>query len=814
MAWWGRYMVALLGALMVLCSSVSAQEIDFDYRAYKFYKDEEPLMVSLEDSVRLVLPSAGYVANIAQRSEYALRALNYRSMGEWGADGYALGNHSIDYTTARMLSQLRLYSEVNRGCAHRDPAISSLKVFDANERDYRGRSLRTEFICKGYSAGISYYAGKKPEYSGVLLRDGWSYRYAVRLAGGDDFFVDGVSANIFDLSYGATRVGRNSTLNIFAMLPCSKRGLRRASVDESYSLVGNKLYNPLWGIDNGEYRNSRVANLLRPEILVAWDYRLTVSTTMHLTADMYYASEGVSSLGWFDAPTPLPDNYRYLPSYYDDHSDASYVTDAWLRNDKRYTQIDWAGMRHSNSLQPDGHARYVVESRRERVANGVLTLAFDTKLSGADVEYGVCLGGANYRRYKVLDDLLGATHILDLDYYMVDDATHYGGTKNNLQSDVLVVTEGDTFGYDYALRRYNADIFGSIDWQYGDMRLKVSADIGSERILRNGYFEKELFRGRGSYGKSQYVKLSSYNFVVAGSYTLDNHIFGASVRVARESHDMDNLFFNPEYNNRVVADVVAAKRGVAKISYSVMPGTMARLSALLYVSSYKGGCEVVRCFDDLSRIYSNGIVRGVSWLSYGLDIGAEVRWNGMFSSNFRGILSSHRYSDDAQLSLYDNRDNSLIADTDVMIKGCHRGSAELVLYGDMVFRYGGWTATTSLAWCDGGYVEPSFVPRSERVLSFATSVEEREALISQCDLPSATLVNLSLSKRVEVDDDHTLSVMLSVNNLLGGSWVANGYESNRIRRVANDYYSHIFKSADMVNYAYPRRLYLSVSLWF
>ena len=112
----------------MLCGRVSAQEVDFDYRAYKFYKDEEPLLVSLEDTMRLVLPKAGYVADVARRSEYALRVLNYRSMGERDVVAYMLGNQHIDYTTARLLSQLRVYNELDRGNISR--GLYSTKVLD------------------------------------------------------------------------------------------------------------------------------------------------------------------------------------------------------------------------------------------------------------------------------------------------------------------------------------------------------------------------------------------------------------------------------------------------------------------------------------------------------------------------------------------------------------------------------------------------------------------------------------------------------------------------------------------------------------
>ena len=804
--------MAIFGVLMLLCGRVSAQEIDFDYRAYKFYKEDEPLLVSLEDTVRVALPEAGFVANIASRSEYAFRTLNYHNMGERDAEGYAIGRHRIDYTTARMLSLLRVHKEVDKGDINL--ALSSATVFDPNSRLYKGRSLRAELLSKGYTAGVSYYAGYKPEYNGVMLREGWVYRCAARLAGGDDLYIDGISANILDLSFGASWSDRRNTLNIFALLPVSQRGLRRASVEECYSLLGDRLYNPLWGIDNGEMRNSRVATMKRPEVVVAWDYRLTVATTMHLTVDLYYAAEGVTSLAWFDAPTPLPDNYHYLPSYYGYASDKKLVTDAWLSNDLRYTQVDWAGMRHTNALQLDGHSRYVVEDRRENVANGDVVLAFDTKFSGVDVDYGLRIGGVNYHRFKVLDDLLGGEHILDLDYYLVDDATKYNGTKNNLQGDNLAVREGDTFGYNYALRRFRTEIFGRADWEYSDMRFAVSANIGSDRIWRKGFFEKELYRGAGSYGRSQSVKLNPYSFSLACSYVQDNQIFGASVMVAGESHDIDNLFFNPEYNNRVVADVEIAKRRAAKFSYSLTPSTALCFSAQLFANYRADGLDVVRYFDDMSGIYSNAIIEDISWLGYGVDLGAEVRWNGLFSSNFRAVLSSYKYLGCPDFRLYSNNDNSLIASTKADMNGVHLGSAELAMYGDISLRHSGWMTTASLSWCDGGYLSPSFVPRTDRVLSFVASNEERAALMEQRNLPSATVIDLTISKRIKLKSGVSLSAMLALRNLLGGSWVANGYESNRVRCVKNIYYSHIFKSAEMASYSYPRMLNLSLNLWF
>ena len=118
-------------------------------------------------------------------------------------------------------------------------------------------------------------------------------------------------------------------------------------------------------------RNSRVRRETLP-LLVA-DYAVPLSEAASLSLRLG-AEAGVarySMLDWYDARTPMPDNYRYLPSYTDDLE----TERAWLTRDPRYTQIDWDELIRRNRMQ-GGHAVYALDDRVERPVRLCFDAAF------------------------------------------------------------------------------------------------------------------------------------------------------------------------------------------------------------------------------------------------------------------------------------------------------------------------------------------------------------------------------------------------------------------------------------------------------
>lgn len=804
----------VVGYISLFISAVSAQEVEYDYRYYKFYKeDEDEILISLEDTIS---PIVSNPPTIARSSEYALRALNFRDMGERNAERYAVAHRYIDYKAARMLSQLKVRMRVDEGLsgALTSSPLYKTQGYQLGESYYTHDAIGVNISGRGSLGSLSYFGYHKPDYRGVLLDDGWEYSYAARVAFGDDLYIKGVYGDVAELSLRASYSDRRSTLNIIALLPYSRRGLRRASVEEAYTLLGDRGYNPLWGMYQGKVRNSREAKVLRPQVILLWDYRLTAATELSLLVDASYAKEGVTSLGWFDAPTPLPDNYHYLPSYHTLSSDAKPVVDAWLRDDVRYTQVDWEGLYHTNKLQRDGHARYVLESRREDIASGAIEALFSSRLSGVNVEYGVSFDAYNMHRYKVLDDLLGARYINNIDYFLVDDATYSNNLRNNLRDPNIIVKEGDTFGYNYSLSLLRTSLFGRAYWRYRDVDISLKANLASYRYVREGYYEKELYPGFGSYGRGRSIALSPYRVGGVVSYTTGNHLFCASVDIEGRVPEVDDLFYNPDYNSRIVNNPSIAKSGALKVAYGYVPSVKFSYTMHLFATHYRNERDVVRYYDDIAKLYVNGCVEGISRSGYGVDMRCAVGWSRYLSSNFRAVVASYRYADDAMMTLYADSDNRTISHTALSLKGCHWGGSEVALYGDLLFRHSGWQTRLSLSWCDGGYVEPAYIARSQRVLSLVSSAEQRDQLMSQCNLPSATAIDLSLARDIELRGGHSLTLRITAYNLLDIRWAVRGYESNRLRVSSNGGFSSIKRAADAISYSYPRTLRISANLWF
>lgn len=269
---------------------------------------------------------------------------------------------------------------------------------------------------------------------------------------------------------------------------------------------GDNLYNPAWGFQDGKVRNSRVRRELVPLAAATYCVRLSPATWLDMAAGAEYGVRKYSALGWYDARTPMPDNYRYLPGYTGDRETEL----AWRSNDARYTQVCWDELIARNRMA-GGHAVYTLEDRAERIRNlgfdALFTTAPDERLT---LRYGFSYRHARTRSYKQMRDLLGADHITDIDQYLVDDDTYGNLLQNDLRHPGRTVREGDRFGYDYALSTREATVRLSAEYRSDRLRADVALALGDAVVLRRGYYEKELFPGTQSLGRSRRMGFTPY----------------------------------------------------------------------------------------------------------------------------------------------------------------------------------------------------------------------------------------------------------------------------------------------------------------
>ena len=245
---------------------------------------------------------------------------------------------------------------------------------------------------------------------------------------------------------------------------------------------------------------------LVPLAAATYCVRLSPATWLDMAAGAEYGVRKYSALGWYDARTPMPDNYRYLPGYTGDRETEL----AWRSNDARYTQVCWDELIARNRMA-GGHAVYTLEDRAERIRNlgfdALFTTAPDERLT---LRYGFSYRHARTRSYKQMRDLLGADHITDIDQYLVDDDTYGNLLQNDLRHPGRTVREGDRFGYDYALSTREATVRLSAEYRSDRLRADVALALGDAVVLRRGYYEKELFPGTQSLGRSRRMGFTPY----------------------------------------------------------------------------------------------------------------------------------------------------------------------------------------------------------------------------------------------------------------------------------------------------------------
>ena len=181
----------------------------------------------------------------------------------------------------------------------------------------------------------NYLVGAKAAVS-ASPGDGWRISAALDARSGRDMHVEGVFTNAVTAGLRlARRFGEGHELSVLCIVPPSVRGTRLSSSEEAFTLTGDRLYNPAWGWQDGRVRNSRVRRETVPLALAAYAVPLSASTSFAATLAAEAGVAKYSMLDRYDARTPMPDNYRYLPSYTGDRE----TEQAWLARDPRVTVL-------------------------------------------------------------------------------------------------------------------------------------------------------------------------------------------------------------------------------------------------------------------------------------------------------------------------------------------------------------------------------------------------------------------------------------------------------------------------------------------
>jgi len=812
-----KFYKILLSVLLLCCSVASAQPFGDESRRLLAVSEEERLPELECDSLlfyRAVQQAGDLWAEVAA---FRFSAVPYRRRGEDPAAAPVL----LEGVTVpwRYLAALRRVQAEARYVAGGRPQIGTFAagagataVSLADHDPTPGGVLALRAATRNYRAGAEAALT-------VGLPCGWNLSVAADGRLGRDALVEGVYTR---QATAALRVGRRTgedeCWTALLVIPVSERGLRSSSVEEAFVLRGSGYYNPAWGRQAGEVRNSRVRREGVPLGLVAYRGRIGGSTMLHAAVAVETGIRRSSGLGWYDASTPRPDNYRYLPGYFTGAAfDA--VDAAWRAGDERYTQVDWAELYRRNRMQPDGEALYALEDRVERPLRVQALLHAETEI---DPQLAVaCALRVDYdasRRYKQLRDLLGASRLTDIDHFLLDDATYSNRLQNDLRHPDRTVGEGGRFGYDYRLVRCEAAAEGVVRYRSDRWTAAFGASIGRSVVRRRGFYEKELFAGEGSFGHSERLRFTPYVLRANVGYAFSpRSSIELSAAVGAAAPEADDLFLQPLYNNRTADDPSVARRYGAELGF-VRTGGAFDLRVTGYLTATRDEMRTTRFFDDLAYEYCDMVVRGIGRLDYGVEAAAKLRLTLTWSLSAAVGAGSHTYATNPSVWLYTDAGNELRADgvTSYMSGLRPGGTASLAAAaGVRYFGRTGWYFAADASLVGGRRVAPSFHYRTSRVAVQASDSPETFARFTEQErLDDSFAVDVSAGRMWRLGASR-LSVTLSVRNLLDDRrTVCSAYESDRVRRLRSG--AETFYRPFPVNllYAYGRSATVTISYKF
>ena len=551
----------------------------------------------------------------------------------------------------------------------------------------------------------NYLVGAKAAVS-ASSGDGWRISAALDARSGRDMHVEGVFTNAVTAGLRlARRFGEGHELSVLCIVPPSVRGTRLSSSEEAFTLTGDRLYNPAWGWQDGRVRNSRVRRETVPLALAAYAVPLSASTSLAATLAAEAGVAKYSMLDWYDARTPMPDNYRYLPSYTGDRE----TEQAWLARDPRYTQIDWDELIRQNRMA-GGHAVYALEDRVERLCNLAFDASFATEADARlTLRYGVSLRRENTRSYKQMRDLLGAGYVTDIDRFLIDDDTYSNLLQNDLRHPGRTVREGDRFGYDYALTLRGAALRLQADYRSDRFRADLSVVLGSDAVSRRGYYEKELFPGGQSYGPSRVMRFTPYTLKATAGWAFSprRYIEIAAAAAARTPRAGD-LFFQPLYNNRTVDNPVPERIYAAELNCR-LTGPVVDFQAAFFAAMTLDGIETRTYYDDMASVYCDMAVTGVGRMSCGAEAAADIRLSYRWLLSLAASAGRYEYIRDPRVTVLSDVDNSAV-DVQAVSRmgGCETGGAPQLTALAEISWFGpkGWGCRASAGYAGRRYVEP------------------------------------------------------------------------------------------------------------
>ena len=724
--------------------------------------------------------------------------------GDWGGlndvqrnRAFTMGLKANDYTFGGLAGTTNM---VMRASKYRKSGRVS---FAAANRSYKGR------IMASYHSGVS--------------KKGWAYSFLVSKRFGDEGFIDGTlyDANSFFASVEKI-INENHSLNFISFYTPNQRGRSTAITQEVKNLKGIR-YNPNWGYQNGEFRNSRVRNIREPVFMLNHYWKINKKINLNTNASYQTGSigntrvdNGGTHLIEFNGQeaylgggkNPLGNYYQRLPSYFlqDPNPTEGDFQNAYLAGQELVTngQLDWESLYRANaiSVSTGGNSIYAIQEDRIDDTQFTVNAIFyaqiaDKILFNANINYR----NLKSENFSELKDLLGGTGFLDIDFFAEGEdgevTIEVGDiAQTDLRNRNRIAKEGDRYKYNYEINSEVLSGFAQTQFKYNRVDFYIGASVSNTNYQRNGLFENGNYPGNESFGKGEKQSFTNYGIKAGATYKVTGkHLIDLNLGYVSKAPTIRNTFTNARQNNAITIGLESEKIQNVDIGY-IFRSAIVKARITGFYSNFKGGSDLGFYFtENISGLgleqdaFIQEVMTNVEKQHIGGELGIEAQVTPTIKLKAAASMGQYTYSNSPNLYITsdDLKGPVSFGNGTTKLKNYHvAGGPERayqlgIEYRDPKF----WWVGLTTNYYSNAYLDINNLARSDNFSSDFDGqpfnnydTEVAKELLKQEKFDDYFLVNVTGGKSWKIKQ-YYIGFFVSINNALDQEYVTGGFEQGR-----------------------------------
>ncbi|MGB1248834.1 MAG: hypothetical protein ACPG4Z_08095, partial [Chitinophagales bacterium] len=596
------------------------------------------------------------------------------------------------------------------------------------------------------------------------------------------------------------RFGLNHSLNLSVFGANVKRGKLAPTFMEMFDLAGTHTYNPNWGYQDGEYRNSRMVHQHLPMAVLAHEWRTNKNGNLRTSVGFLKGRVGQTGLDWYDSPDPRPDYYRNLPSFVLNDSLTSANMYELLSTSEDARQIDWLNMYEVNMsptniethegvnnngdiMDLEGkRAKYILTDNREDDQRVLFSTIYNQTLS-KKFALNMGLNGTfqNKHFFQTVDDLLGADFHINYNRFAERDNPANLDTVRqfDLQNPDRVVYEGDKYGYDYNVKANNQEFWAGAEMTTNHLDGFVTGKLSHTGYYREGNVQVGIFP-ENSLGKSETQNFINYGIKAGLTYKVNgrNFIFANGIY---ETHapSYNNAFVSPRTRNEVAADLQSETHYGGELGY-VLRSDRLFINAVGYYFKLNDITQTTSFYHDQRFSFVNYTLTGIDREHMGLELAARAKITDWFSVQSVLGLGQHIYTSRPTAITTEDNSAEVFEDGLVFMKNFHvANSPELTSTSKLIFRHKGFFAELGFNWVDRNWISINPNRRTSETLNLIEE-EDIDKFTTQEMYDGQFSMDFFGGYTWRISYDRALVFNLGINNITNNrDFVAIGFENNR-----------------------------------